>query len=151
MESSRWFTAMWKVPLGCGKHNDQPDLGCQQFQMGCQSAGLEGKEEEAVIWALEKKKHYASGVSEFALPSPLLGGAGGICRLRSGVKFSADEERLLIELRGEFGKKWARKATRGGCEIAGVSQSRKKKKSRQKKKVAVEIWLPQHFSANVQR
>ncbi|GJS65069.1 hypothetical protein Tco_0679633 [Tanacetum coccineum] len=105
-------TAMWKAPLGCGKHNDQPDLGCQQFQMGCQSAGLEGKEEEAVIWALEKKEHYAPRVSEFALPSPLLGsGAGGICRLRSGVKFSADEERLLIELRGEFGKKWARKAT----------------------------------------
>ncbi|GJX81413.1 hypothetical protein Tco_0330894 [Tanacetum coccineum] len=28
-----------KSDLGCGKHNEQPDLGCQRFQMGCQSAG----------------------------------------------------------------------------------------------------------------
>ncbi|GJV95953.1 hypothetical protein Tco_1547530, partial [Tanacetum coccineum] len=31
--------AMWKAPLGCGNNNDQPDLGCQRFQMACQSAG----------------------------------------------------------------------------------------------------------------
>ncbi|GKA77558.1 hypothetical protein Tco_0784019 [Tanacetum coccineum] len=48
--------AMWKAPLGCGNNNDQPDLGCQRFQMACQSAGLEGKEEEAVIWAPEKER-----------------------------------------------------------------------------------------------
>ncbi|GJY12931.1 FRIGIDA-like protein [Tanacetum coccineum] len=32
--------AMWKAPSGCGKHNEQPDVGCQRFQIGCKSAGL---------------------------------------------------------------------------------------------------------------
>ncbi|GKB27761.1 hypothetical protein Tco_0867162, partial [Tanacetum coccineum] len=36
-------------------------------------------------------------------------------------------------------------------EIAELSQSRKKKKRRPKKNMAVEIWLLQHLSANVQR
>ncbi|GJW11772.1 hypothetical protein Tco_1577599 [Tanacetum coccineum] len=52
--------AMWKAPLGCGNNNEQPHLGCQRFQMACQSAGLEGKEEEVVIWAPEKER-YARG------------------------------------------------------------------------------------------
>ncbi|GJU66290.1 weak chloroplast movement under blue light 1-like protein [Tanacetum coccineum] len=32
-------SAMWKAPSDCGKHSMQSDLGCQRFQMGCESVG----------------------------------------------------------------------------------------------------------------
>ncbi|GJV21938.1 Toll/interleukin-1 receptor domain-containing protein [Tanacetum coccineum] len=65
--------AMWKAPLGCGNNNDQPDLGCQRFQMACQSAGLEGKEEEAVIWAPEKERTDTDEKNDgIPKPKPLL-------------------------------------------------------------------------------
>ncbi|GKB66158.1 hypothetical protein Tco_0927570 [Tanacetum coccineum] len=59
--------AMWKAPLGCGNNNEQPHLGCQRFQMACQSAGI-------LLYSFHGVDLcYAPGVSEFGLPSPLLG------------------------------------------------------------------------------
>ncbi|GJZ29116.1 hypothetical protein Tco_0573763, partial [Tanacetum coccineum] len=37
--AARMVIAMWKATSGCGKYNEPPVLGCQRFQMGCQSAG----------------------------------------------------------------------------------------------------------------
>ncbi|GJW45846.1 FRIGIDA-like protein, partial [Tanacetum coccineum] len=38
--TTKMVIAMWKAPSGCGKHNEQPDVGFQRFQIGCKSIGL---------------------------------------------------------------------------------------------------------------
>ncbi|PWA95682.1 myb-like HTH transcriptional regulator family protein [Artemisia annua] len=74
----------------------------------------------------------------------LLQRTGKSCRLRwvnklrpdlkNGVKFSADEERVVIELQGEFGNKWARIATylpgRTDNDVKNFWSSRQKRLAR---------------------